>query len=232
MDAAAARRVGTPVVVALGAVTVAAAFLRFYAIGRQGFWYDEATTAWLVRATPAQMLAQLPHTESTPPLYYLLAWGWVRLFGDTQTGLRSLSALAGVITVPVAFAAARELAGRRVALLAAGLVAVNPLLIWYSQDARSYSLLMLATAVSLWLFARARSDPGSGRFVAWAVASTAALCVHYFAIFLVAPEAILLLRERRVRTRWRLGSLAIVAIPTLALFVLARTQSARTYYFS
>jgi mannosyltransferase len=232
MDAAAARRVGTPVVVALAAVTTAAAFLRYYAIGRQGFWYDEATTAWLVRATPAQMLAQLPHTESTPPLYYLLAWGWVRLFGDTQTGLRSLSALAGVITVPVAFAAARELAGRRVALLAAGLVAVNPLLIWYSQEARSYSLLVLATAVSLWLFARARSDPGPGRFVAWAVASTAALCVHYFAIFLVAPEAILLLRERRVRTRWRLGSLAIVAIPTLALFVLARTQSARTYYFS
>src|SRR5690349_14694105 len=109
MDAAAARRVGTPVVVALAAVTTAAAFLRYYAIGRQGFWYDEATTAWLVRATPAQMLAQLPHTESTPPLYYLLAWGWVRLFGDTQTGLRSLSALAGVITVPVAFAAAREL---------------------------------------------------------------------------------------------------------------------------
>src|SRR6185437_9681751 len=74
--------------------------------------------------------------------------------------------------------------------------------------------------------------PSPRRFVAWAVASTAALCVHYFAIFLVAPEAILLLRERRVSARWRLGSLAIVAIPTLALFVLARTQSARTYYFS
>jgi len=68
MDAAAARRVGTPVVIALGAVTTAAAFLRFYAIGRQGFWYDEATTAWLLRGTLGQMLARLPHTESTPPL--------------------------------------------------------------------------------------------------------------------------------------------------------------------
>jgi mannosyltransferase len=232
MDAAAARRVGTPVVVALAAVTTAAAFLRFYAIGRQGFWYDEATTAWLVRATPGQMLARLPHTESTPPLYYLLAWGWVRVFGDTQAGLRSLSALAGVITVPVAFAAARELVGRRVALLAAGLVAVNPLLIWYSQEARSYALLVLATTVALWLFARARADATPRRFAAWAVSSAVALCVHYFAVFLVVPEAVLLLRDRRLSTRRRLGSLAIIAIPGLALLVLAAVQSGRTYYFS
>ena len=232
MDAAAARRVGTPVVIALGAVTTAAAFLRFYAIGRQGFWYDEATTAWLLRGTLGQMLARLPHTESTPPLYYLLAWGWVRLFGDTETGLRSLSALAGVATVPVAFAAARELAGRRVALLAAGLVAVNPFLIWYSQEARSYALLVLTSAVALWLFGRARSEPSSRRFVAWAVAAVVSVCVHYFAVFLVVPEAVLLLRDRRVSVSWRLRSLAIVGVPALALFVLARAQSGRTYYFS
>src|SRR5919204_1319403 len=189
MRAAAARRVGTPVV-ALGAVTRAAAFLRFYAIGRQGFWYDEATTAWLLRGTPGQLLGQLPHTESTPPFYYLLAWGWVRLFGDTQTGLRSLSALAGVLTVPVAFAAARELAGRRVALLAAGLVAVNPFLVWYSQEARSYALLVLAAPVSLLLFARARANPSPGRFVTWAAAATVAPCVSYFAVFLLMPEAV------------------------------------------
>ena len=218
--------------VALGAVTTAAAFLRFYAIGRQGFWYDEATTAWLLRGTPGQLLGQLPHTESTPPLYYLLAWAWVRLFGDTQTGLRSLSALAGVVTVPVAFAAARELAGRRVALLAAGLVAVNPFLVWYSQEARSYALLVLVATVSLLLFARAREEPSPSRFVAWAAAATVALCVHYFAFFLVLPEALLLLRERRASAGWRLGSLAMVALPAIALLVLARVQSGRTYYFS
>src|SRR5207302_582458 len=87
--------------------------------------YDEATTAWLLRGSPGQLLSRLPHTESTPPLYYLLAWGRVRLFGDTQTGLRSLSALAGVATVPLAFAAARELADRRLALFAAALAGVG-----------------------------------------------------------------------------------------------------------
>jgi hypothetical protein len=132
----------------------------------------------------------------------------------------------------VAFTAARELAGRRVAMLGAGLVAVNPFLIWYSQEARSYALLALAATVALWLFARARANPTPRRFVAWAVAAILSLCVHYFAVFLVVPEAVLLLRDRRVSARWRLGSLAIVVIPAIALFVLAKTQSARTYYFS
>jgi mannosyltransferase len=216
----------------LAAMAAGAALLRFWALGRQGFWYDEATTAWLLRGTPGQLLAQLPHTESTPPLYYLTAWGWVRLFGDTQAGLRSLSALAGVATVPVAFAAARTLAGRRVALLTAVLVTVNPFLVWYSQEARSYALLVLAGAVSLLLFARARARPNPRQLVAWAAASALALCIHYFAFFLVAPEAALLLAGRRFQPRWKLIGVAIVGIPAAALLVLARTQSRRTYYFS
>ncbi|HEX6461397.1 MAG TPA: glycosyltransferase family 39 protein [Thermoleophilaceae bacterium] len=228
---AAGRRALAPVASAVVAVTAAAALLRFWAIGRQGFWYDEATTAWLLRGSLGQMLARLPHTESTPPLYYLVAWGWVRLFGDTETGLRSLSALAGIATVPVAFAAARTLAGRRVALLAAGLVAVNPFLVWYSQEARSYALLVFTSALALWLFARVRARPTAGGLALWAAAAVASLCTHYFAVFLVAPQAILLLADRRVPVRWRLGAVAGVGVPALALFVLARAQSVRTYYF-
>lgn len=227
-----ARRALAPVAAAVVAVTAAAALLRFWGIGRQGFWYDEATTAWLLRGTLGQMLARLPHTESTPPLYYLLAWVWVRLFGDTQTGLRSLSALAGVATVPVAFAAARELAGRRVALLAAGLVAVNPFLVWYSQEARSYALLVLAATVALWLFARAREQPSPKRLALWALAAVVSLCTHYFAAFLVVPEAVLLLADRRARLRWRVSAVAGMALPALVLFVLAKAQSSRTYYFT
>src|SRR5690242_5921335 len=64
-----------------------------------------------------------------------------------EAGLRSLSALAGVATVPVAYVAARTLVCARVGVIAAALTACNPLLIWYSQDARSYSLLVLLTAL-------------------------------------------------------------------------------------
>ena len=85
-------------------------------------------------------------SESAPPLYYALAWVWTQVTGTGEFGLRSLSALAGVATVPVAYLLGAELRGRRAGLMAAALVAVNPMLLWYSQEARAYALLVLLCA--------------------------------------------------------------------------------------
>ena len=48
-------------------------------------------------------------------------------------GLRSLSALLGTATVPLAYVLGGQLAGRRAALVGAALVAFNPMLVWYSR---------------------------------------------------------------------------------------------------
>lgn len=126
--------------VALVVLTAIAAVVRFVDIGHQGFWFDEANTALLVHFSPGRMLGLIPQSESTPPLYYLIAWVWARVFGSGEAGLRSLSAVAGVATVPVLFAAGRQAIGVGAGLVAAALAATNPLLVWYSQEARSYSM--------------------------------------------------------------------------------------------
>ena len=58
-------------------------------------------------------------------------------------GLRSLSALAGTLTVPVCYAAGRTLVSHRAGMIVAALSAVSPLLVWYSQEARAYGLFVL-----------------------------------------------------------------------------------------
>ena len=158
-------------VVVAGLVAIAAA-LRFYGIGHQGFWFDEANTAQLVRFSPGKMLGLIPQSESTPPLYYCVAWVWARVFGDREAGLRSLSAVAGVLVVPVAYAAGARLISRRAGIIAAALTACNPLLIWYSQEARSYSMLVLLTALSLLAFVCARETRRRRALLtAWVLAS-------------------------------------------------------------
>ncbi len=203
--------------VLLAALVILAAALRFYRIGHQGFWFDEGSTAQEVHFTPGQMLTLLKHYESTPPLYYGIAWVWARIFGFGEVGLRSLSAVAGVLAVPVGYAAASKLVSRRAGLIAAALVAFNPYLIWYSQEARAYSLVVLLTGGSLLAFAYARENPSGIALAAWVILSGLALTTEYYAILVVAPEALwLLYRHRRNRGLWAaFGVLAVWCAPLL-----------------
>src|SRR5580693_3285415 len=120
----------------LGAILLLAAILRLSTLGQQSFWYDEAfTPVHVLRASLAATLHNVVHTENTPPLWYVLEWAIARVLGTGVLALRLLSALAGIATVAVAWAIARELATRRTAIVCATLVAVNPLFVWYSQEA-------------------------------------------------------------------------------------------------
>src|SRR4051812_13368430 len=172
------------------ALTIAAALLRFATIDVQSYWFDEALTAKLVGMPFGDMLSRIPDTELTPPLYYVVAWPWAHVFGSHEAALRSLSALLGVAVVPVAYLVGRELIGRGAGLVAAALVAFNPLLVWYSQEARPYSLLVLLSALSLLFFARAVRRRAARDLWWWAALSALALLTHYFAAFLVVPEGL------------------------------------------
>jgi len=208
---------------ALAALTVVAALLRFPTLGEQSYWFDESVTVHLLRMDLGSMLRQIPESESTPPLYYLIAWLWVKVFGLGEFGLRSLSALIGTATVPLAFLAARELCSRRVGLAVAALASVSPILIWYSQEARAYALLTALSALSLWAFARLLREPSGRAAAVWALASAFALASHYFAAFLVFPEAIWLAAAPLSR-RTAAPALGAVTLAALALLPLALHQ--------
>jgi len=74
---------------------------------------------FLVRVPPDVMFAKVARLESTPPLYSCVAWVWARMFGTSEVGLRSLSALLGTITIPVGWWTARKFVSRPAALVAA-----------------------------------------------------------------------------------------------------------------
>src|SRR5204862_8087269 len=128
---------------AVAALTVLGAALRFTRLGHQGYWFDEGNTVLLVHLSPGRMLGLIPQSESTPPLYYCVAWVWARAFGFGEAGLRSLSAIAGVLAVAVAYGAAAKMISKRAGVIAAALAAFSPLLLWYSPEAPAYELVVL-----------------------------------------------------------------------------------------
>jgi len=121
------------------------------------------------------------------------------VFGTGEVALRSVSMLAGVALVPIAYLSARDLVSPRAGVFAAALVTINPFLIWYSQEARANMLLAALCGASFLWFVRARRDPTRRALTWWAIWSSLALCTHFFAGFLVAPEALWLLWSARKR---------------------------------
>jgi mannosyltransferase len=209
----------------LTAVLTAAAAIRFIAIGHQSYWFDESVTVADVRPPSlGGVLSTVAQLESSPPLYYMLVWVWAKLFSLGEAGLRSFSALAGTGTVAVAWAAARRLLNRRAALVTAALLAVNPMLVWYSQEARAYSLLTLFGALSLLFFARLREHPTPANAAGWAVACTLAVLTHYFAAFLFAAEFAWLMIELLPARRLVVLASVPVVLVGLALVPLAYHQ--------
>ena len=219
MSAARANRT----LLALAGITAAAAALRFATLDLQSFWVDEGATVLLLRGDFGDLLDGLTITEKTPPLYYVLAWLWGQPFGTGEIGVRSLSALGGVLTVPVAFALGRELVSERAGLVAATLVAVNPLLVWYSQEARAYALLVLLSALAT-LYAVRTLRGADGALWRWALASALALASHYFALFAIGPLALWVVLRSSDRRRALVATGAIGATG-LALLPLAIDQS-------
>jgi uncharacterized membrane protein len=194
-------------------LTVVAAALRFATLGLQSYHHDEIVTASrILRDGFWHAMDAVGFSESAPPLYYALAWLWTQVTGTGEAGLRSVSALAGVATVPVAYALGAQLSGRRAGIVAAALVAVNPMLIWYSQEARAYALFALLTALSLLYFVRALEGGRRRDFIAWGIASALALATHYFAAFPIVAEALWLLRRRGRETAPGLGILAAAGL--------------------
>jgi uncharacterized membrane protein len=191
--------------------------LRLYAIDRQDIWGDEAFSIWLSGQPLPQVVAGGADTH--PPLYPALLYLWLRLAGSSPLAVRSLSACIGTLTVAVVYVLGRRVLGRTAAVLGAGLAAVSPVLVYYSQETRMYGLVTLLAAASVYWALRAwrRGRDAISPYMAYLAVSIAAAYTHYYAFFVILAQNLvaipLLLRRRRAALgRWLAAQAALVAV--------------------
>jgi 4-amino-4-deoxy-L-arabinose transferase-like glycosyltransferase len=161
--------------------------LRLAWLDGQSLWYDEGVTWWLAQMEMRALL-QWTAADIQPPFYYLLMWASRHLYGESEWALRFPSVLFNILTIPLFYALARRLCVP--ALFAAGLLAISPVMVYYSQEARMYTLLIFEATVSSYLLLRVVA--GDRRLFTLAYALTAALSLytHYFAAFLLMAHAL------------------------------------------
>lgn len=201
------------------ALAAGAFALRLYQLDVQPFWADEGFTGYHARLPLPDLMREIIVVDHHPPLHYLILNAWQALAGSTEFALRYVSVFAGTLSVIVLGVLGGRTMGRATGLVAAGLMAVSPFAVWFSQEARMYALLMLLVLLSMllaWLAATFQTgpDPRSHRTAAalwfgYGLVLTGALFSHYYGLFAAPIAGVLVLAarpDRQTLTRWAVAS--------------------------
>jgi mannosyltransferase len=171
-------------------ITIAGAWLRLSHLGAKSLWLDEGATVTLARV-PWQRFAWIWwHGEANlQTIYFLMMRGWVHL-GSSEAFLRLPSAIFGIVAIPLLYAVTRKFAGVTASLAAAALLAFSPSAVYYSQEARSYSLAMLMVLLATYFFVRAVEENRPADWALWTVFGTVAFYSHDLAALVLLAHAV------------------------------------------
>ncbi len=195
-------------------LTLAAAVLRLLHLGAKSLWYDEPLTVALARISWPSFTRLWSNGEAAyQGAYFLFMRGWIRL-GDNEAWLRLPSALFAIASVPLIYVVARKLVGEKAALASAAMLAFSSTSVYYSQEARGYTLTIFLVLLSAWAWVRAVQDGRESDWLLWTLFSALAIYSHLFASLAVIAQACSLfaLHGARPWRRMMLHGLMIVAL--------------------
>jgi uncharacterized membrane protein len=222
-------------------VVITAALTRFWRLNYHSVWFDEAVSLAWAGSDPGytwQVTTRLVE-EKHPPVYYVTLHYWQEMLGwfglaQNDAALRGLGAFLGVLTVVGLLLLVRRLSGRVTGLLAGLLVALAPLLVWYSQELRMFQPATTGLVWSAYFLLRGWQSRDWRKRLGWWIgfiaAMEAALYSYLFAAFLLPAAGLtvvaLLMLDRQPDGRWRLGRFAegaaAVGVAGLLFLPLAR----------
>jgi uncharacterized membrane protein len=215
----------------LSGILIAGTLLRVYDLGTESLWLDEGISIFRARLSPSQLFESLS-LSTHQPLYYLILHYWINLFGDSAISVRSLSSVFGVLSVFMMYKVAKGICGEKAGLMSALIMGVSVFHVWYSQEARNYSLVTLLSLISMYYFIRLRQKADSRHSIGYVIPSGLLLYTHYFGFFVILAQHCYLLgmrmffRERNQEffRRWVIVQAALV-VSYLPWFAVLKVQA-------
>ncbi|MBI3734975.1 glycosyltransferase family 39 protein, partial [Candidatus Sumerlaeota bacterium] len=206
---------------------------RFFHLDHRGLWTDEFKTLATTRMSPSELVKERM-SKGHFPTYFLMVRGWSAIAGDGEKSLRFPSLAAGILAILFIHRAASKIWGSQIAFWAALFFLVNERALWASQEARSYSWVMLAAIASFDALIQALKFPSPIRWTAYAFWTLFGMLLHatYPWVFLsqIAVIAVWLARIRRARWDWIGITAAIFLIGGAAYKLLASLQTNESFY--
>ncbi|MGD1005071.1 MAG: glycosyltransferase family 39 protein [Methanoregulaceae archaeon] len=168
----------------LVALTLIGFFLRFYNLGFNSIWLDEASTYTFASMSISGIWQATTAGEFNPPLFY-----WVEhlmlTIGISEVIMRIVPALLGVLTIPLMYFIGKEFIDRNVGIIAAAACTFSPFLIYYSQEARAYSMGLFFVAFATFFFLKALKTNERTYWILFGVFSALAFWSHFYTLVMI-----------------------------------------------
>lgn len=184
----------------LVAIVLLGGLLRLYRLTALSLWLDEGFTVHFARLPWRRVIGLEGQYDPHPPLYYAIIKAASIPLPELWAG-RVVSAVAGIATLAVLYLLVARLVNRAAGLLAALALALSPVHVWYSQEARQYTLMTLAIAGSYLALVLCYQQPSWRHAILYGVSILAAMYIEYSALFALLPQipqlALIAYRHRR-----------------------------------
>ncbi len=159
---------------------------------QSSLWYDEIVTLVESARHPVLQIVTDPPGLNAHPLYSLLAHASLVTFGDSAWALRLPACVFGIATLVMVFVLGRRLTTPLEAWAGTALLAMSYHHVWFSQNARGYTLLGFLTLLSTWLLLRALQDGRRSDYLLYALACTAGMYTHLTMMFVIAGHVVII----------------------------------------
>lgn len=170
-------------------IIISALLLRVAYIDKQSLWLDEAITVRQANVGLNQTIYQLSHDDHFP-LYIVLMHFWIKIFGISESAIRSLSAIFGILGVLMIYFLGRRLFNKETGLFAAAILALSPAAIYYSQEARLYTMMMFLTMASFYFYLRLKEKYTVLNAALYIIPTILLIYTHIFAFIIVLSQTI------------------------------------------
>ena len=165
------------------------------------------------------------HAENNPPLHFVLLHFWIKIFGIDPFSVRFLSLLFSALTASVIFLIGTRFFNRFTGIASGLIFSFTTMHVYFSHEARVYTLFAFLAAVSLYIFLRIAENPGSRKLYIWLlVANLLLIYSHYFGFFIIFMEVFSLMFTGQRKKMFKplffvFSGLAICYLPLLIIFI-------------
>ncbi len=208
-------------IIYLGILMTLVVMVSIFILSRESLRLDEAQSLWQISRSPSAILNTVA-TDVHLPLYHLLLYVWQKNFGGGVFSARMLSLIFFLASIPALYFLGKQIYDSRVGLLASTLLSLSPFALWYANEIRMYSLLMLITILHYYFFLeiyKKKENAGSFLWINYWAVGILGIYTHYFFFFVILSQFLFSILQIKSFSRTTIMRFVITGISWLISFL-------------